>query len=1255
MKTKRVVLFLIVCFIVIATALGAMACSDLSSKHTVIFNVQYDTEWVPYASIRTTGATILKFPDDPTKEGYVFAGWYKDASCTREGHEYDYENEELTDDVNYYAKFVPASSIANPYTITFETNKGSAVEAQEINFGGKLDPDKIETTRPGFGFEGWYLEAECKNQWNVKYDRVWKSRTLYAKWYSTGYILTYELDGGTNHPKNPGIYKFEDGLTLFDPTRLGYSFLGWYLDDEFTIPFNSETLYDDNLTIYAKWSDPVVYHIVYELGTGEALKEGGVMPTEYTVLDNPLDFPDVERTGYDFIGWIIDEGTGELFDNTKTYAQDFNLKSSMTEHKYYITYELNGGTNNVDNRLYVTYSQNTVVLSNPAKKGYDFAGWYSDSGFNTSFASGTAIDDDITLYAKWTLATYTITYHVDGSTTCSNTPSSYNINNNPLSLPTPTKSDLYFGGWYLDSSLIEMFDSTHIYAENLDLYPKFVSNEMLLPEHYYKCASSDALYLSNTEVRSNSKNVCIPMSNNKPVKSIVFNGNSVASSSYIYSTEEDILVIANAVFNQKDTYNNYYVVQGDKYELVVTFNDDTTRKYYVSLVGMIFTFYSVSTFEKGVSTQLEVVITGVTVSASNINNVSIDGYVVTYSLNTSAHMITVSSSVLNDMAIGSHLLEVTTYNDSQMVDFYITNDTEFAPYNVTVDIDSDPGKVWILWDEDSDVATMKVMIDSTEYTQASYPGLFDGNRFNATDKLTSSGQTYRVIATVSEANYPSSTYTFKYNMTSSAITNYLENTVSVYGKSMNMYISSWEELYDILFYTAIKSDELDPYGGGYDDYGVLYLCLDFDLSKTEQIDWTYSRYSSITAENRVLSNGDFVTALIFETLSNMPEALPSSVLRLSQNDGPVANQTYKLGFKYLGSVTSDINRTLENTENGAWKDQEYYPELFGTNNYDYTTFPIETNNNGNATVNSSVELYLALEHGYNPVIKSGNAELAALYNTMKTVLKSVVDENMTDYQKVAAIYQWLAAEVLYDHAAANDSIALQNAAAAYASNDTSAAAVAARQAYYDTFGWSCFYMEGVFNNHLAVCNGIASAYSAMCNMLGIKCIKLTGTATDDEDNVQQHAWNKVYIGGKWYVSDATWGSTAVDNYEVLTYQYLFMTEETAVKTYKHIAKPTPYGVTYADDMNINIYKVLKYTSSATKYDFTISNQEDFDRLYNYAISKLGTPDSGQIVVIEAQSTNSTTIYNYANALKYTSYYHVYTLKNRNNIAIMIRR
>ena len=121
---------------------------------------------------------------------------------------------------------------------------------------------------------------------------------------------------------------------------------------------------------------------------------------------------------------------------------------------YTITYKLNGGTNPSNALTSYTPNSGTVTLPKPTKNYYTFAGWYENSSFsgaaaysiNTSLVSG-----NLTLYAKWTPVSYTISYNLNGGTNPSNAATSYTYET-AVTLPTPTRTGYTFDGWYTNSS-----------------------------------------------------------------------------------------------------------------------------------------------------------------------------------------------------------------------------------------------------------------------------------------------------------------------------------------------------------------------------------------------------------------------------------------------------------------------------------------------------------------------------------------------------------------------------------------------------------------------------------------------------------------------------------------------------------------------------------------------------------------------------------------------------------------------------------
>ena len=117
---------------------------------------------------------------------------------------------------------------------------------------------------------------------------------------------------------------------------------------------------------------------------------------------------------------------------------------------YRITYELNGGKNADANPKWYETATGVASLANPTRDYYDFGGWYDNADFNgtplTSIAAGTT--GAKTLYAKWTAHTYNITYHVNEGTMPFGYRTSYTVETNTFDLPTPTRSNYYFRGWY---------------------------------------------------------------------------------------------------------------------------------------------------------------------------------------------------------------------------------------------------------------------------------------------------------------------------------------------------------------------------------------------------------------------------------------------------------------------------------------------------------------------------------------------------------------------------------------------------------------------------------------------------------------------------------------------------------------------------------------------------------------------------------------------------------------------------------------
>ncbi|MFR5892659.1 MAG: InlB B-repeat-containing protein [Bacilli bacterium] len=136
----------------------------------------------------------------------------------------------------------------------------------------------------------------------------------------------------------------------------------------------------------------------------------------------------------------------------QTYCP-FAQASKVIYEKYNITYELDGGTNHIDNKDEYIVDNLPISLGIPSKDGYAFEGWYLNGEKVTSIAEGTK--GDLHLVAKWELADYTIHYELNGGVNHLNNKNGYTIDNLPLTLYQPTKDGYNFTGWYLNDKLVE--------------------------------------------------------------------------------------------------------------------------------------------------------------------------------------------------------------------------------------------------------------------------------------------------------------------------------------------------------------------------------------------------------------------------------------------------------------------------------------------------------------------------------------------------------------------------------------------------------------------------------------------------------------------------------------------------------------------------------------------------------------------------------------------------------------------------------
>ena len=303
----------------------------------------------------------------------------------------------------------------------------------------------------------------------------------------------------------------------------------------------------------------------------------------------------------------------------------------------------------------------------------------------------------------------------------------------------------------------------------------------------------------------------------------------------------------------------------------------------------------------------------------------------------------------------------------------------------------------------------------------------------------------------------------------------------------------------------------------------------------------YYRLEKIKFCADYLSNGE-INSAVRNKLSGYGEIMSISYMTSTTPDGIV---TLTITFNHPNTPslvsTGDINVTQ--SDNITPINFTYTPRAD-----DFDDFLINTRAKSLVVFNSD-QLYVALQNGYKPVFTSTNSPARVVYERGKEVLREIIDDGMTELQKLNAIYDWLSYNVKYDYNLLTITEELES------SNPDAAQAELSK---YDGF-----YIEGVmFDDGQAVCDGISKTMVMLASIENITIYKVSGMA-----NGGNHAWNKVALdldgvsGKEWYTIDVTWGdmtvkdSSGLNRTEYLGHTYYLVTDAMITNNSHHETDP----------------------------------------------------------------------------------------------------
>ncbi|MBQ3483530.1 MAG: InlB B-repeat-containing protein [Clostridia bacterium] len=290
------------------------------------------------------------------------------------------------------------------FDVTFKYNNGhpdTVLKVREKEF----IPRPETPVRAGYSFIGWYTDSACSVAWNFDTQTVSGNLTLYAGWEAIGpteYTVAFRPNNG-----DPNTERIVPANTLLEPptspTLEGYSFIGWYIDPDCTLPWNFDTdRVNRSLTLYGGWEIyvppvPPELYITFQPNNGEPANT--VMVLTGNFLQRPAT---PERSGYIFLGWYIDQTYTTAWNfEVNRVEQDMTLYAGWREIvEYTVIFKTNNGA--PDQTVTVSEGMRIPHPEMPVREGFTFIGWYTDEDCTAAWNFDTDLPtSDMTLYAGW--------------------------------------------------------------------------------------------------------------------------------------------------------------------------------------------------------------------------------------------------------------------------------------------------------------------------------------------------------------------------------------------------------------------------------------------------------------------------------------------------------------------------------------------------------------------------------------------------------------------------------------------------------------------------------------------------------------------------------------------------------------------------------------------------------------------------------------------------------------------------------------
>ena len=277
--------------------------------------------------------------------------------------------------------------------------------------------------------------------------------------------------------------------------------------------------------------------------------------------------------------------------------------------------------------------------------------------------------------------------------------------------------------------------------------------------------------------------------------------------------------------------------------------------------------------------------------------------------------------------------------------------------------------------------------------------------------------------------------------------------------------------------------------------------------------------------------------------------------------------TWTIEYQYYENAVEDGRETAVRL------DDLFYVEPTSDRSSDYDGFATEDKTKPVADVATTQQLWYAAEHGYS-INTLPNSSAEKYYNKAKELLRNIIKNDMTDYEKTATIYDYIEHHASY----------------CYEALDLPDSDDPANFPDVNCARHKAFFIEGFFDNNTVVCDGFSKVYTLLGRMEGLEIVRGSGTSDDRwiTKEVAGHAYCFVNIDGQYYLSCPTWGQVRITQKKFVLHKTYFLAPKSYMSNYPCLDWQ---DLNYAYGSNISKYfKNIKVEMDGEELTPYITNQ-----------------------------------------------------------------